>query len=78
MYWGSSSRLGSLLMPLRLSSLTWYWSITRSGALRSASQTSLARAGPAEAYRTSTAYACKLRPLPPPCPSAHAPLSKVR
>jgi len=34
MYCGSSARLGSLTMPLRLSSLTWYWSMTQSSAER--------------------------------------------
>src|SRR5947208_15970444 len=33
-YSGSSARFGSDLMPLHLSSLTWYWSITHSRALR--------------------------------------------
>ena len=32
MYSGSSSRLGSLVMPLRLSVETWYWSMTHSRA----------------------------------------------
>src|SRR5438552_1387434 len=34
MYSGSSARFGSDLIPLRLSSLTWYWSITHSRAER--------------------------------------------
>ena len=34
MYWGSSVRFGSLMMPLRLSVLTRYWSITHSKAER--------------------------------------------
>ena len=34
MYSASSDRLGSERMPLRLSSLTWYWSMTYSRALR--------------------------------------------
>ena len=34
MYCGSSGRLGSLVMPLRLSVLTWYWSMTQSRAER--------------------------------------------
>ena len=34
MYCGSSARLGSLTMPLRLSVLTRYWSITHSRAER--------------------------------------------
>jgi hypothetical protein len=33
MYSGSS-RFGSVVMPLRLSVETWYWSITHSNALR--------------------------------------------
>src|SRR5207237_884191 len=33
-YSSSSGLLGSLTMPLRLSSLTWYWSITHSRAER--------------------------------------------
>ena len=34
MYSGSSARLGSLVMPLRLSVETWYWSMTHSRAER--------------------------------------------
>ena len=34
MYWGSSERLGSLVMPLRGSVLTLYWSMTQSRAAR--------------------------------------------
>lgn len=34
MYSGSSGRFGSERMPLCLSSVTWYWSITHSSALR--------------------------------------------
>ena len=34
MYSGSAGRLGSERMPLRLSSLTWYWSMIQSSALR--------------------------------------------
>src|SRR5713226_4275813 len=34
MYSSSSRLFGSLTMPLRLSSLTWYWSITQSRAER--------------------------------------------
>ena len=34
MYSGSSARLGSERMPLCLSSVAWYWSITHSSALR--------------------------------------------
>ena len=34
MYSGSSARLGSLTMPLRLSVDTWYWSNTHYNALR--------------------------------------------
>ncbi len=34
MYCGSSGRLGSLVMPLRLSVLTRYWSMTHSRAER--------------------------------------------
>jgi hypothetical protein len=34
MYSSSSARFGSERMPLRLSSLTWYWSMTHSRALR--------------------------------------------
>ena len=34
MYSASSSRLGSDSMPLRLSVLTWYWSMTHSTAER--------------------------------------------
>ncbi len=34
MYSGSSSRFGSLVMPLRLSVEIWYWSITHSSAER--------------------------------------------
>ena len=34
MYWGSLGRLGSLVMPLRGSVLTLYWSMTHSSAER--------------------------------------------
>ena len=34
MYSGSSARFGLLRMPLRLSVVTWYWSMTHSSALR--------------------------------------------
>jgi hypothetical protein len=34
MYSGSSARLGSFVMPLRLSVETWYWSMTHSRAER--------------------------------------------
>jgi hypothetical protein len=34
MYSGSSSRLGSVVMPERLSVETWYWSMTQSIAMR--------------------------------------------
>jgi hypothetical protein len=34
MYSSSSGLLGSLVMPLRLSVLIWYWSMTQSRALR--------------------------------------------
>ena len=56
MYSGSSGRLGSLVMPLRLSVLAWYWSITHSRAERLPRRYSKVSGGMPSSVRKSLIY----------------------